>query len=130
MHNHQQMSVAEIAMVLYKSDPSMIRQVRDISFGGIGFDGSGAVDNPKAELDVLMTQQGIYLHNVPYAHVTGDSGGVNGGKRPGIRANAFQFKELDAGMKNQIAEWLTQHLSPSGAADAEASKPLSVRLEQ
>jgi hypothetical protein len=118
LRNHRLMSVAEIAMVLYKSELTMIRQVKDISLGGISFNGNGTcTPSGKAlELDVLMTQQGIYLHNVPYAAVPIDCT-ADGRKTPGYRKDAFRFNDLEAGMRNQIENWLAPHLgAPDGWA--------------
>jgi hypothetical protein len=85
LRNHTQMSIGEIAMVLYKSESEVMGQVTELSLGGIGFDCnfSGIVNADDVELDLLMTEKGIYLHNLPYSTIPIKSAG-NGKKRPAI----------------------------------------------
>jgi hypothetical protein len=82
LRNHTQMSIGEIAMVLYKSESEVMGQVTELSLGGIGFDCnfSGIVNADDVELDLLMTEKGIYLHNLPYSTIPIKSAG-NGKKK-------------------------------------------------
>ena len=68
LHNHRRMSIGEIAMVLYKSKTEVMGQVTNMSFGGIAFENSSCKvpTTGEVELDLLMTEQGIYLHNIPF----------------------------------------------------------------
>ena len=98
LRNHTQMSIGEIAMVLYKSEPEAMGQVTNLSVGGIAFDGNtiGVPDAEKVQLDLLMTEQGIYLHNIPYAVVPIRTTGQRRKKTQEFRTNALRFKRLDA----------------------------------
>jgi hypothetical protein len=109
--NHSRMSIGEIAMVLYKSEPEVMGQVTNLSIGGIAFGGhtSGLPDAGKIQLDLLMTEQGIYLHNLPYAAVALRAAGKGKKKTPAFRTNALRFKNLDAQQKSQLRELLTLH---------------------
>lgn len=113
LRNHAQMSIGEIAMVLYKSKPEVMGQVTDISIGGVAFDGHNSVmpdaDN-KVELDLLMTTQGIYLHNIPYMTVPIKPAGRGKKKTPKLRMNALRFNELNAKQKGQLRELLARHV--------------------
>jgi len=105
LHNHSKMQIGEIAMVLYKSETSAIGQISDMSFGGLSFnaDSLSVPDDSRDELDLLMTEQGIYLHNVPYARVP---------DRDGHPASpvVLRFTHLNAEHKGQIHELLTHHV--------------------
>lgn len=111
LRNHSNMQIGEIAMVLYKSDTSVIGQVTDMSFGGLSFNADPFPDSDVSgdELDLLMTEQGIYLHNVPYVEVparcddtasTGDT----------ARTVALRFKELNTEHKAQLRELIAHHV--------------------
>lgn len=102
------MSIGEIAMVLYKSKRELMVQVTDMSVGGVAFDGHhlGVSDADHVELDLLMTEQGIYLHNIPYASVPVVRGK---NKAPKLRTNALCFKNLDAELEGQVRELLIHH---------------------
>ncbi|MBC2713101.1 MAG: PilZ domain-containing protein [Desulfosarcina sp.] len=112
LRNHAQMSIGEIAMVLYKSDPELMGQVTDMSVGGVAFDGhnTGVSDADNVELDLLMTEQGIYLHNIPYAAVSVGPVGRGKKKAPKLRTNVLCFKNLDAAQRGQLRELLTHHV--------------------
>ena len=94
LRKHSQMSIGEIAMVLYKSQPEVMGQVTEMSLGGLSFaDHTGAVpDSDKTELDLLMTEQGIYLHNIPFATVPLVPAGKGAKKRQRMRSDAVHFK--------------------------------------
>lgn len=114
LNNHTHMSIGEIAMVLYKSEPEVMGQVTDISIGGISFDGNNSAvpdAGNKVELDLLMTQQGIYLHNIPYAAVPIRPAGRGKKKIPALRMNALRFKKLNAEQKGQLRELLAHHVA-------------------
>ena len=102
------MNIGEIAMVLYKSEPEVMGQVTNLSVGGIAFGGRtiGSPDAGNVQLDLLMTEQGIYLHNIPYASVPAVRGK---NKAPKLRTNALCFKNLDAELKGQVRELLIHH---------------------
>ena len=111
LRNHAHMSIGEIAMVLYKSKRELMQQVTDMSFGGVAFDGhhTGVSDADNVELDLLMTEQGIYLHNIPYAAVPVVSAVRGKNKGPTRRTNALSFKNLNAEQKGRVRELLTHH---------------------
>jgi hypothetical protein len=112
LRNHMQMSIGEIAMVLYKSDPQVMGQVTNLSVGGIAFGGNtgGLTDTENVQLDLLMAEQGIYLHNIPYAAVPISRSGKNKKKNPVFRTNAFRFKHLDGEKKKQLKKLLAHHV--------------------
>lgn len=111
LRNHTQMSIGEIAMVLYKSESEVMGQVTELSLGGIGFDCnfSGVDKADNVELDLLMTEKGIYLHNLPYSTIPIKSAGNGKKKTRSYRTNAVRFKKLDAIQKQQIRELLSHH---------------------
>jgi hypothetical protein len=128
LRNHTQMSIGEIAMVLYKSESEVMGQVTELSLGGIGFDCnfSGIVNADDVELDLLMTEKGIYLHNLPYSTIPIKSAG-NGKKKTrktrNYRTNAVRFKKLDAIQKQQIRELLSHHTGSPVASGPLAKNP-------
>jgi hypothetical protein len=112
LDNHAQMSIGEIAMVLYKSEPEVLGQVIDMSVGGLAFEGDhrglAAADN--VELDLLMTPKGIYLHNIPFTPVSASPSRTSQTGGPKRRTNALCFKDLDADRKRQLRELLAHHV--------------------
>ena len=112
LRNHTQMSIGEIAMVLYKSEPQVMGQVTNLSVGGIAFGGNtiGLPDTENVQLDLLMTEKGIYLHNIPYTAVPIRTSGNGKKKGPAFRTNAFRFKQLDVEKKGQLRELLAHHV--------------------
>jgi hypothetical protein len=112
LRNHKQMSIGEIAMILYKSEPQVMGQVTNLSIGGIAFGGqtTGLPDSKKIQLDVLMTEQGIYLHNIPYEAVPIKTSRKGKPKNPAFRTNAFRFKQLNEEKKSRLRELLAHHV--------------------
>jgi hypothetical protein len=109
LRNHANMSIGEIAMVLYKSEPEVMGQVTNLSVGGIAFGGHaiGLPDAEKVQLDLLMADKGIYVHDIPYAVVPVRAGGKSKKKTPKPRTNALRFTHLEAEKKDQLRELLT-----------------------
>ena len=58
------------------------------------------------ELDLLMTDQGIYLHNVPYVTVPARKRKESNG----TKRNAFHFTHLDADQKLGLKDLLAHHV--------------------
>jgi hypothetical protein len=112
LRNHQQMSIGEIAMILYKSEPQIMGQVTNLSIGGISFGNHmmGLPDSENVQLDLLMAEKGIYLHDVPYAAVPNRTSGKGKKNSPAFRTNAFRFKQLDGEKKGQLRELLAHHV--------------------
>ena len=112
LRNYTNMSIAEIAMVLYKSEPEAMGQVTNLSVGGIAFGGKAIAlpDAGKVQLDLLMTEQGIYVHNIPYAVVPIMTNGKRKKKTPAFRTNALCFKRLDEEKKGQLRELLAHRV--------------------
>ena len=112
LRNYTQMSIGEIAMVLYKSEPEVMGQVTDLSVGGIAFGGStiGLPDAKNVQLDLLMTEQGIYLHNIPFAAIPIKAAGQGKKKVHGFRTNALRFKRLDAEKRGKLRELLAHRV--------------------
>jgi hypothetical protein len=112
LRKHSQMSIGEIAMILYKSQPEVMGQVTEMSLGGLSFaDHTGAVpDGDRAELDLLMTEQGIYLHNIPFATVPLEPAGKGRKKQQRVRTDAVHFKALDAVQKASLKTLLAHHV--------------------
>ena len=112
LRNHSQMSIGEIAMILYKSQPEVMGQVSDISFGGFALRNETPFPTPGGdmELDLLLAEQGIYLHNIPYAAVPAKRP-VKGRKQStGAKRNAFHFTHLDAELKSRLGDLLAHHI--------------------
>lgn len=112
LRDHQQMSIGEIAMVLYKSEPEALGQITDISFGGVAFSGNpkDLTDVKDVELDLLMTEKGLYLHNIPYVVVSTASVDKAGKKRDPSRSTVLRFTDLDDKQKRGLRELLTHHV--------------------
>lgn len=112
LRNHKQMSIGEIAMVLYRSDTEVMGQVTNMSVGGIAFGChiERLPDVNNVQLDLLMTEQGIYLHNIPYAAVPIETTSNGKKNRPVFRTNALRFRRLDAEIKGQLRELLAHHV--------------------
>jgi hypothetical protein len=117
LRNHTNMSIGEIAMVLYKSDPEAMGQVTNLSVGGIAFGGKtiGLPDAGAVQLDLLMTEQGIYVHNIPYALVPIKTDGNSKKKTSAYRTNALRFKRLDAEKKGQLRQLLAHRVRQPSA---------------
>lgn len=112
LHNHRRMSIGEIAMVLYKSKTEVMGQVANMSFGGIAFERSHCrvPVTDEVELDLLMTEQGIYLHNIPFTAVPVPSSRRKGKKKANSPRAVLQFKELDPKLKNKLRELMAYHI--------------------
>ena len=111
LRNHAQMNIGEIAMVLYKSEAEIIGQVTDMSLGGVAFlpDSENHPTEGEMELDLLMTEQGIYLHNIPYATVRDARVHHRDGTFDGAQRSALQFTDLDADQTDGLADLLSHH---------------------
>lgn len=111
LRNHDRMSIGEIAMVLYKSEPEVMAQVTDMSLGGLAFKWEAGVlpDLGGVELDLLMAEQGIYLHNIPYKRVEPGTGEKSRKKAAKTRKSAFRFTRLDTDLKNRLRGLLAHH---------------------
>jgi hypothetical protein len=112
LHNHRRMSIGEIAMVLYKSKTEVMGQVTNMSFGGIAFESSSCKvpTTGYVELDLLMTEHGIYLHNIPFAAVPIRSIRAKRRKTAGSPRAALRFKKLDSTLKKQLRELMAYHI--------------------
>ncbi len=112
LRNHTNMSIGEIAMVLYKSEPEVMGQVTNLSVGGISFgcNTSDLSDAKNIQLDLLMTERGIYVHDIPYAVVPVRTKGKSKKKTAECRTNALRFKHLDAEKKGQLRELLAHRV--------------------
>ena len=111
LRNHDRMSIGEIAMVLYKSDPEAMGQVTDMSLGGLAFKWEPGTlpELGRVELDLLMAEQGIYLHNIPYKTVDQGTDEKKGKKTAQIHRSAFFFTRLDSDLKNRLRGLLAHH---------------------
>ena len=117
LKNHAKMNIGEIAMVLYKSEKEEMRQIKDLSLGGVAFEGSMEAGrlHDQIELDVLMAEQGIYLHNIPYTAVPTGTRAKRRRKDSGSTIQALHFRRLDAEQKGQLKQLLSYHVgSPRG----------------
>lgn len=112
LRNHEQMSIGEIAMILYKSQPEAMGQVTNMSLGGFALqaDAKFLPTNGQMELDFIMTEHGIYLHNIPYVVVSGKKTVKGQKKSNGDRRNAFHFTHLDADQKLRLKNFLARHI--------------------
>lgn len=120
LKNHSHMSIGEIAMVLYKTPPEAMWPVKDIGLGGVAFgeDIGFIPDDDRLELDLLMTEQGVYVHNIPFVTVAAASKGRRQSKRLSIRTDALRFAGLGAAHQQTLQKLLTAHgdLLPSRAS--------------
>lgn len=112
LHNHRRMSIGEIAMVLYKSDAQVMGQVANMSYGGIAFENSNCriPIADETELDLLMTEQGIYLHNVPFTTLPTPSTGRNRKKADYSHRAVLRFKKLNPQLKHELREMMAHHI--------------------
>ncbi|BBO73315.1 hypothetical protein DSCW_07320 [Desulfosarcina widdelii] len=112
LRDHDRMSIGEIAMVLYKSEPEVMGQVTDMSLGGLAFrwDAGTLPELGSVELDLIMAEQGIYLHNIPYKTVARETGGKNRKSTARTRRSAFRFTRLDTDLKNRLRGLLAHHV--------------------
>lgn len=112
LRNHERMSIGEIAMVLYKSELEVMGQVTDMSLGGLAFRwDAGPLPEPDGvELDVLMAEEGIYLHNIPYKAVGMQNGAKDRKKSTQTHRNAFRFTRLEPELKNRLRGLLAHHV--------------------
>ncbi len=112
LHKHSQMSIGEIAMVLYKSQAEVMVQVREMSLGGLSFAGhTGAIPvGNDVEMDLLMTERGIYLHNIPYKTVAAEPAGKRKKKNLRVRTDAVHFTKLDAEHEESLRDMLAHHV--------------------
>ncbi|WP_319525588.1 PilZ domain-containing protein [uncultured Desulfosarcina sp.] len=112
LRNHDRMSIGEIAMVLYKSDPEVMGQVTDMSLGGLAvrWNAGALPERGDVELDLIMAEQGIYLHNIPYKTVEPKAVAKNDQRSAGTQRNAFRFTRLDTELKNRLRGLLAHHV--------------------
>ncbi len=122
LRNYSKMSIGEIAMVLYKSHSELMGQVTDLSPAGVRFDcdNNGLPLSDTVELDLLMAEKGIYLHNIPYATIPIDPGGGGSKKTRQLRPNALRFKKLDNEQKRRLKELLAHHVGSSPETDSQS----------
>lgn len=112
LRHHSRMSIGEIAMVLYKSETEIMGQIANMSYGGIVLDGNRsrvAVDE-KMELDLLMADEGIYLHNIPYTKISHRTKEDDGESSVGSRETVLRLKKLDANQRGQLEKLMAHHI--------------------
>jgi c-di-GMP-binding flagellar brake protein YcgR len=112
LNNHRQMSIGEIAMVLYKSEAQMVGQVANMSLGGMAFQ-SDRYHLPavsEIELDLLMTEKGIYLHNIPFALVPKSAVKKTKKQVDSSQRAALRFKKLGPTLKKELRELMAHHI--------------------
>ena len=112
LHNHGRMSIGEIAMVLYKSEAQLLGQVVNMSFGGVAFESSSCrfPINSKLELDLLMAEKGIYLHNIPFT-IPPMASNAKKKKETETRQRAvLRFKKLNTRLRNGMQELMAHHI--------------------
>ena len=107
LKNQSRMSIGEISMVLYKSKSEMMAQVTNLGQGGVAFDGTldAQMDFDRVEMDLLMTEKGLYMHNIPYTTLAVETGEKKKSSR--LRKDALCFKELEAEHQRQLDEMLS-----------------------
>ena len=113
LNNHRRMSIGEIAMVLYKSETQVLGQVANISLGGLALDIGDRHMPPvdEVELDLLMTEQGIYLHNIPFTALPSKKTVTKKKDRDlNSQRTVLRFDKLDAPLKNGLRELLAYHI--------------------
>lgn len=113
LHHHRQMNIGEIAMVLYKAEPEVMGQVVDISMGGIAFQGDPdrIAGNRSLALDLLMTEQGLYMHDIPYIPLESRHPPCGPGDRDTTHCpQALRFGDLGEQHRQVLNEVLTHHV--------------------
>jgi hypothetical protein len=110
LHDHENMGIGEIAMVLYKANPEMMSQVVDIGFGGVAVKAPAEeiMDTRGLQLDVLMAEQGIYVYDIPFAII--DHPGVSDDTSTDAdsKLHAFRFGDLNAQQEDRLKRLMTQ----------------------
>lgn len=112
LNNHRQMSIGEIAMVLYKSEAQMVGQVANMSYGGMAFVSNRCrlTAGGEIKLDLLMTEKGIYLHNIPFAPLPITSTEKKGKNLDCSQRAVLRFKNLDPKLKKELRELMAHHI--------------------
>ncbi|MFO7713065.1 hypothetical protein [Desulfosarcina sp.] len=107
-------------MVLYKSEPEVMGQIKDVGLGGVAFDSTTRVvpDDDHLELDLLMAEQGIYLHNIPFVRVPARSADGDTHLIPQNHTHILQFKDLDGEQAARLQELLTHQVGTPNAGEA------------
>ncbi len=110
--NHAKMNIGEIAMILYKSQPEVMGQVTNMSYGGIAVRAETDIHSldGDVELDLLMAEQGIYVHNIPYVAVDAETAAAGRQQPTTARRNAFHFTHLDNEQKGRLQDLLAHHI--------------------
>lgn len=114
-------------MVLYKTEPEFMGQIKDVGLGGVAFDSTtrGVPDDDHLELDLLMAEQGIYLHNIPFVRVAARSADGDTQLIPQNHTHILKFKELDGEQVAKLQELLAYQVGTlnEGEAMPEAQGP-------
>lgn len=91
-----EMSMGEIAVSVYKSNPVKLGQIKNISAGGLAFHyipAKSSLDGP-FELDILMTEKNIYLHNVPFEIISDEKIEKNRVQTVPVKRTSLRFVNL------------------------------------
>lgn len=112
LHNHGQMGIGEIAMVLYKANPETMGQVVDVSIGGVAFHAPSGMraDADELKLDLLMAEQGIYIHDIPFASVNHRMDSEAALKTDETTVKAVRFTEVRAYHHDQLKKILSHYV--------------------
>jgi hypothetical protein len=110
--NHRQMSIGEIAMILYKSEAQMVGQVANVSFGGVALETNCCrlPADSELELDLLMADKGIYLHNIPFTPLSATSFGKTKKQVDCSQRAVICFKDLDPKLKKELCVLMAHHI--------------------
>ena len=100
-------------MVLYKSEAQMVGQVANMSLGGMAFK-SDRYHLPavsEIELDLLMTEKGIYLHNIPFTLLPKATAKKTEKQVDSSQRAVLRFKKLGPTLKKELRELMAHHIS-------------------
>ena len=102
-------SMGEIGLAVYRSKPSQLGQIKDISMDGLSF---RYVDNRQdtddsSTLDILLAHSGFYMENIIFDTISdfeiADEVPFNTIR---MRQKGIQFKNLSSRQRNQLKEFI------------------------
>ncbi len=102
-------SMGEIGFAVYRSNPSQLGQIRDISMDGLSF---RYIDNREdtddsSTLDILLADSGFHMENILFNTI---SDLKIAGEVPfntiQMRQKGIQFKNLSSRQRNQLEEFI------------------------
>jgi len=116
MNRFKKMSMGQIASAVYKSNPSKVGRIVDLSRGGLSFcyidDHNSGADNLK--MDILSAHDDFYLGRLPFKIVRDESAGAAYSPLK-LKQQRVAFRELTSDQKRRLDDFLKNHMTRQGA---------------